>query len=285
MDLLQENGHSVSVLTRQSKRPLVIKAGIVQGDLLDPATYSRELKHADAIIHMAAVTHTNTPELYGKVNAEGTRLLLEAAVGEEFAGRFLFVSTRAVGEECGSYGASKARAEELVRLSPLEWTIVRPAEVYGASGREAISSLISMAQKSHVIPIPGWGQDRLAPVYIDDVLDGMVQALRCAHAVRKTYTLAGPEEMTYSELVERFLHLFDRKATTLPVPYAVLRAIACGCDLLRWSNPPIVTDQVERLRCFKSSDIAAAVQDLGYCPRCIEVGVQDHLADEITNRP
>ena len=284
MGLLQKQGHILTALTRREIPSHEAGIRFIPGDLLNPTAYAREVGHAEAIIHLAAVTHSPHPGTYDRVNAEGTRLLLETASASGFKGRFLFVSTRAVGDACGAYGASKSRAEELVRKSKTEWTIIRPAEVYGASGTEAISSLISMARSSRIIPVPGWGRDKLAPVHVDDVLGGIIQALGCVQAARKTYVLAGPEEMTYSELVGRLLRLNNRKAITLPIPYPFLRALAWGCARLGWRKPPIVADQIDRLRCFKSADILAAVRELAYCPRDIEAGVRACLADAPINR-
>ncbi len=60
--------------------------------------------------------------------------------------RFVHVSSLAAREpKLSMYGASKARAEELVRCSGLDWAIVRPPAVYGPGDKETLE-LFRMAK-------------------------------------------------------------------------------------------------------------------------------------------
>ena len=62
--------------------------------------------------------------------------------------RFVHVSSLAAREpKLSLYGASKARAEELVHSSGLEWVIVRPPAVYGPGDKETLE-LFRMASSA-----------------------------------------------------------------------------------------------------------------------------------------
>lgn len=239
----------------------------VPGDLLDPATYRQALAGATDVVHLAAATHLPDPAGYERVNVEGTRRLIEAAREAGLPGRVLYVGTRATGAACGAYGASKARAEDLVRQSGLAFVIVRPAEVWGLSSREALARLVDQVARGPVVIAPGSGGHVLAPVHAHDVVQALTQALARPEALGKVYTLAGPEAMTYLELVRR---LQDRAGVRRPVirpPLWVLSLAARAFALLGLSRPPLVPDQIPRLSCPKDTDIGPARRDLGFDPR------------------
>lgn len=267
--LLLDKGHHVIVLTRSPKASEPGRKRMLKGDLLRPETYASALGAADAIIHLAALTHSNDSQAYHRVNVEGTRRLLDAAKGNNFSGRFLYASTRAVGDACGAYGASKARAEELVTSSGLSWTILRPAEVYGASGTEAISALVRSAKASFLLPLPGRGEARLAPVHIDDVVNAFVSAAFHECLSGRIYTLAGPEELTYRQVAEKVLKYYRRKALLLPVPLMAFRLGALAFRMLGLEHPPLVADQILRLCCRKDANSESARRDLGFNPRSL----------------
>lgn len=267
--LLLDKGHRVIVLTRSPKASELGRKRFLKGDLLQPATYASALGSADAIIHLAALTHSNDSQAYHRVNVEGTNCLLNAAKEEGFSGRFLYASTRAVGDACGGYGASKARAEELVTRSGLSWTILRPAEVYGASGSEAISGLVRSAKSSFLLPLPGRGGARLAPVHVDDIIEAFASALSRDHSIGSIYTLAGPEELTYREIADKVLQFFGRKAFFIPVPLLVFRLGALAFRMLGLEHPPLVADQILRLCCRKDANSESARRDLGFNPRSL----------------
>ena len=78
-------------------------------------------------------------------NVTGTLAMLAAATAGGIH-RFVHVSSLAAREpKLSLYGGSKARAEELVERSGLDWTIVRPPAVYGPGDNETLE-LFRMAK-------------------------------------------------------------------------------------------------------------------------------------------
>ncbi len=259
----------VRVLSRRPRQSSA-DARWVAGDLREPDSLERACRGARRVLHMAALTHSRRRADYFEINVQGTANLLRAAAGAGVE-RFVHVSTRAVGAGGGGYSHSKELAERQVEAAGLPWVILRPAEVYGG-GRDPILELArSLAERSFV-PILGDGGTRLSPVHVDDVAPALVAALERDGALGRRYVLAGPEEMTYLELVARLeqaLGLPRRRRVHVPLVAARL-AIA----LASWLNAGgYVPDQIPRLLLVKSSDISAAVRDLGFLPRPLEDGV------------
>lgn len=267
----------VVVLTRATPASNHCGLTYLHGDILQPESYAHAIREADVICHLAGLTHSNDSRAYHRINVEGTRHLLDEARSQGFSGRFLHVSTRAIGPECGAYGNSKAQAEELVLNSGLRWTILRPAEVFGTSGNEAITALAAAAKKSAVIFLPGRGDHLLAPVHVDDVINAFASALVTGNGVGRIYTLAGPQELTYREIAEHIALHHGRKALYIPVPLGLLRLAAFAFHLLGFKRPPLVCDQIPRLCCHKRADIRSSQRDLEFNPRSLQQNLDASL--------
>lgn len=117
----------------------------IAGDILDPASLRQAVAGVSAIVHLAAVFRTPDEELIWKVNLEGTRNLIDAALAHAPEARFIMASTTHVydidatrpGREDDAvaptlaYPASKVAAEQALRASGLNWSIQRYGFVYG----------------------------------------------------------------------------------------------------------------------------------------------------------
>jgi nucleoside-diphosphate-sugar epimerase len=164
LDAALHKGHKVRALTRgaQPERKGVtwIKGSLDQNDALEELVSS-----ADAVIHIAGLTNTPNPERFEAANVEGTANMLSAAAAKDIL-RFVFVSSLSAREpELSAYGASKARAEELVKQSALDWTIVRPPGVYGPGDKDYLD--LFKAAKLGVVPVPPEGKSSL--IHVEDL--------------------------------------------------------------------------------------------------------------------
>ncbi len=255
------------VLSRRA-RPDAAGLEWVRGDLRDARTLSGICDGVDVVLHLAGVTRARRRAGYVATNVDGTAALVRAARSAGVS-RFLYMSSRAVGDGGGAYSESKARAEEEVLKSGLRFVILRPAEVYGADGGDPVSVLARWLEKRSFVFVLGDGADRLSPVYVEDVIGAILRALDHPGVDGRTYVLAGPEEMTYLGLVERLEAILGVPARKrIHVPPRAARALVGLANVLHIGR--VVPDQIPRLRSPKSSDIAAARRDLGFAPGRLE---------------
>jgi NADH dehydrogenase len=176
---------------------------LVRGDLGDPAAWENRLAGVDAVVHVAASTGKVREDEHMRVNVEGTRKLIEAA---KRAGvpRFLFVSTiAATFSELRHYpyGRSKVRAEELVRESGLEWSILRPTIVLGKRA-PAWHGLVGLA-KLPIMPVFGSGAARIQPVIVEDLADAIAEWIADDSLLGMDVDLGGPDTLTFEDLLRR----------------------------------------------------------------------------------
>ena len=167
-------GHEVKALTRRDQ-PAREGVQWVAGSLEDRDSLRELVTGADAIIHAAGVITAPDAAGFERGNVAGTLAMLAAATAGGVH-RFVHVSSLAAREpKLSLYGGSKARSEDLVRSSGLEWSIVRPPAVYGPGDKETLE-LFRMAKLGLMLMPP---HGRVFLIHADDLC-------------RLLLTLAGP---------------------------------------------------------------------------------------------
>lgn len=120
------------------------------------------------------------------------------------------------------YFRAKGEAERLVRESGLSYAILRPTVLFGTEGI-LFNNLAYMLRRFPAFAIPGKGDYRLQPIYVDDLAELAVNA---GHEERSlVLDAAGPETFTFDELVRlmakqvgshaRLLHMSPERALKL----------------------------------------------------------------------
>jgi nucleoside-diphosphate-sugar epimerase len=238
--LAVEAGHDVVALTRRSQNE---RRGVtwVQGALDNRQALQRLVEGADAVIHVAGVISAPDKAAFEAGNVTGTLALLAATTASGVR-RFVHVSSLAAREpDLSLYGASKARAEELVMRSGLDWAIVRPPAVYGPGDRETLE--LFKAARLGLVPLPPKG--RLSLIHADD-LSRLLLAL--AEPQAPAQLLVEPDDerengWTHREFADALAAAQDRRALVLPVPAAIIRFGARVDRLLRRGKAKLTPDR------------------------------------------
>lgn len=233
-------GHEVVALTRRSQEE---RQGVtwVQGALDNRQALQRLVEHADAVIHVAGVISAPDAAGFEAGNVTGSLGLLAAATASGVH-RFVHVSSLAAREpNLSLYGASKARSEELVQRSGLDWAIVRPPAVYGPGDRETLE--LFKAARLGLVPLPPKG--RLSLIHVDD-LSRLLLALADPDAPSKL--ILEPDDgraggWTHREFAAALAASQDRRALALSVPAAFLRLGARIDGVLRGSKAKLTPDR------------------------------------------
>ena len=247
-----------------------------QGDLGNPKLLAQNVEGVDTIVHMAALTHSTKESEYFRVNVAGTQNLVDACILKGVK-RIIFVSSRASSLDGGGYSLSKLKAEECIKKSGLNWLILRPSEVYGQKEGDTINKLIRWVERYPLVPIIGREQAKFSPIYIDDLVSAIEQLILEKELNYKTILLAGPEGLTFDELVDRIAEYFGVKRFKLHIPVVLVRIVAKVLSSLGINI--LVPDQIPRLLCSKDHDIHKTSALITYAPRKIEEGMALYLPD------
>ncbi|RYE91663.1 MAG: NAD-dependent epimerase/dehydratase family protein, partial [Myxococcales bacterium] len=236
---LLHRGEQVRVLarhasTKEAQWPAGVEA--VDGSMTDDeAALERAVQGCEVVVHLASLARLVSGEPgFEEVNIEGTRKLLAAC---ERAGVRRVVYISSLGAERGQspYHQSKFAAEGLVRGFSRQWTILRPANVYGP-GDEVISLLLRMVRTLPVVPTVDGGKQPFQPIWVEDVAQAIARSIDQADVVGRALDLAGPDLTSMDDVIDRLGNLTGRHPARVSVPgfLAVLGARAgtlLGLDL------------------------------------------------------
>ena len=212
------------------------KARVVQGDLLDPATYHAALAGCDAVVHLAAATGKASAERHFRDTARGTEALL-GACREAGVPRFLLVSSIAASfpDKRGyPYAQAKEQAERAVQGSGVRYAVLRPTIILG-EGAPLAKSLTMLAMLPAIL-LPGSRPVQVQPIDVSDTVGAMLAVLTADRFGNETFEVGGPEVLTMEELLQRIrvAHTGRRGLVLrLPVwffqaPLRVLEALGLG---------------------------------------------------------
>ena len=240
IDLALASGHDVRGLTRRDQ-PERSSVTWVKGDLSSRDAL-RELVHgADAVIHVAGTISATSAVGFEEGNVNGTLAMLAAATAGGLH-RFVHVSSLAAREpKLSLYGASKARAEDLVRSSGLDWSIVRPPAVYGPGDKETLE-LFRMAKLGLMLMPP---KGRLSVIHVDD-LGRLLLAM--AGPPAPSHTLIEPDDgkpggWAYRAFAQSLARAVGTRAAILSSPSLLLRLAARADQWIRGSNAKLTVDR------------------------------------------
>ena len=187
--------------------------------------------------------------------------------------RGVFVSTTAITTTLPAPTKGiRVAAEEEIRSSALEWTILRPTMIYGAPGDRNLSRLLAVLARVPVLPVAGGGRHLQQPVHVADVAGAVLSAVAEPATAGAIYDLAGPEPLAFAELLRISASAVGSRTRFVPVPLAPLVAAARCYERLS-AHPRIRAEQIQRLAEDKAFAIDDAARDLGYAPQPFAEGI------------
>jgi uncharacterized protein YbjT (DUF2867 family) len=217
-----------------------------QGDVTDPASVRRAMAGCEVVVHLVAIIQ-GKPEQFEQVMVQGLKNVLEVARGEGVR-RFVLMSALGTSEQTkdlSPYFSAKWRMEQAVKDSGLEHVIFRPSFVFGPGGG-ALKTFSRVVRLSPVIPVFGAGDQRVQPIWIEDVAEYFAAAIDRPEAANRTFELGGPDIVTYDELYDRIKRTLGKRRTKLHVPFGVMRVNAAILEALPGPSP-ITRDQLKMI--------------------------------------
>ena len=270
-------GHRVRALTLpgdpNAARLDGVDAELVFGDIARPETLEGLLDGVTTVYHLAGVILANDPSVFRRVNTEGTRNVVEAAVRAR-AKHFVFISSTSAIDPISEYARSKAAAEEIVRSAPgMAWTIVRPTLAYEHGGGLEFMGFLESLLKYPVVPFVGKGLAKKNPVFVEDIGRGLLAIAENPKSHGKTYDFCGGEEISIRDLAKLMLRHQGVSKPFLHVPLPICRAAAFVLEKTM-KNPPLTRYAISRIEQDAAPDNSEARRDLGYDPIGVTEGME-----------
>ena len=255
---LRAHNHKITIYSRNE---LPIRMGIttVTGKLDDAASLDHAMNGVDTVIHLAAVISPKNPAEFQTINVEGTQHILDACTRNKIS-RFIFMSSYVADPIFETpYGISKHRAEERVRGTTLNWTILRPTLIYGKD-TNPLTQLITLVSKYPIVPaIYGI----LQPISVADVADAVIKTISAPKSFKHTYTLAGDEPISTATLCKRIAHTLGLKRIILRLPPLFSRIMLRPATIV---SPGLATS-ITHLLNARPLSTEGAFHDFGWKPQ------------------
>jgi nucleoside-diphosphate-sugar epimerase len=293
---LRQRGHPVRALVRSPAAAVDLRAAgieLVEGDLRRIADVVEAAAGVERIYHIAAVFRTagHPDTFYREVNLHGTENVLEAAARHGVA-RTVHCSTIGVHGDVKEipctedspfnpgdiYQATKLAGELAARRAfdaGLPGVIVRPAGIYGP-GDLRFLKLFRMVH-GRTFRMFGSGETLWHPIYIDDLVEGILLCGEHPAAVGRTYILAGERWVTLNELVAAIAEAVGVTPPQGRLPFWPLATGAVLCEALcrpLGIDPPLHRRRVAFFIKNRAFSIERARTELGFNPSVpVEAGL------------
>jgi len=219
---------------------------LVQGDLRDAASLRRAVEGAEVVVHLVSIRQ-GSDEDFRRVMDRGTRDLV-AAAKDAGVRRFVLMSALGTSEETKDlvpYYRSKWAMEQTVRGSGIEHVIFRPSFVFARDGG-ILPTFRRLARVAPVTPIIGSGQQRIQPIWLDDVAAYFAAGVDKPEAANRTFELGGPDAVTWNEFWERLKRALGQRRPSMHVPMRLMRLNALVTERLP-GNIPLTRDLLTML--------------------------------------
>ena len=221
----------------------------VEAEYSDVAALERIMaaERPDYILHVAGVTKGSSYSDFREGNVMPTRNLIEA-VGREHpeAKRFVLVSSLAAYGPSASavpqresnpprpiehYGESKLEAERVVENESGEvpWTIVRPCAVYGPGDVDHFALFQSAVFGVSVFY--GNRDHRMSWIYVDECVEGIIDAAGHPQTEGKGYFLANEQILTWGDFQATVCEVIGKPVRELNLPEQLLWAGAFAGEI------------------------------------------------------
>jgi nucleoside-diphosphate-sugar epimerase len=286
----RQMGIEVRGIDRVADRSLNVMAG----DISSPGEWQRHAEGCETVIHTAAIVSLRSGlEDFYRVNVLGTHNALTAARSAQ-ARRFIQLSSVTVfGNDFPDgvsehhpvrllgvpYVDTKIAGEQVVlqahAAGEIEVTVIRPGDVYGPGSRPWLVLPLQEIRRRRVI-LPAWGRGIHSPIYIDDLVDGILAASTSETAAGQVITLSGGHGVTTREYFGHIGAMIG--ATRVPraptAPLLVLAGTQAAVDRLTRTAGEVNPNAIRYLTRSGTYSIEKAQRLLGFEPK---IGLQEGM--------
>ena len=245
-------------------------------DYGDAESLTPLLEGAWAAVHLVGILREGARSRYAEAHEQSAAALAQAAQ-RAACPRIVYISL--LGAESGAENpclASKGRAEALLLAAmPRATTVLQLPMVLG--GDDPASRALRARARRRALLLLGGGHHRDQPIDLRDVLAAIRSALDRPLGEAVRLPVAGPESLSYRDLVRRSAALLGRRPWIGPLPVSWARAAATAAE--RWlADPPLTRAMLDVLLRDDGVDPGPACRALGIALRPLEETLRHWIA-------
>ncbi|MBL4802982.1 MAG: complex I NDUFA9 subunit family protein [Emcibacter sp.] len=277
---LAKTGVRVRVAVRRPNSAMHVKPlgevgqiQVVQANVRDEGSVRAAIQGADAVINLTGILLESGVQKFKAVHTQGAETI--ARVSAELGVKKL-INMSALGANENSpsfYAQSKALGEKAVKQAFPDATIIRPSVIFGPG--DALFNRFAQVASLPLIPVFS-GDTKFQPIYVGDVVEVIVKALKDANMAGQTYELGGADTYSLRDMMKLAAKEALQKPFFLDVPDVAAPTMAFFFGIL-----PISVITLDQLRMLKTDNVvseeALGLVDLDIAPTLLEAVLPTYL--------
>jgi len=208
-----------------------------------------ESKGIDGLVHIGGATPNRAyAENSYDATILGTQFILNLAKKLKIK-KMIFISSISVTfPNPGRYAESKIIAEDYIKRSGINYTILRPETIIGPGALD-FSRLAENLRKRSFFPIIGLGNNLSQPISSKDMNEIINICLNDKKTDNKTYSCFGKESIKTKDMLRSIARVQGNSIKLLPIPYFIAYPTFFISNIIR----PKSGFNLERLRILSQS--------------------------------
>lgn len=239
---LVEAGYPVRTLIRPSSKSPSLPRGVAVDVAVSSLNDERGLRAAmvgvDTVFHLAGGEWHGPRASLMDIDIRGTRAVVNSA--KDAGVERLFYLSHLGADRASAYPVQKAKAiaEEFIRRSGLDYTILRTAILFGPN--DGLTTGLKRILKSFpfFFLCPGDGKVMLQPLWVEDLVTCLTWSLDDHETRNRIIDIGGPEYLSFQQIVELVMNEVRIHRIILNVPFPYLRVLTVVLESL-FPNLPV----------------------------------------------
>lgn len=224
----------------------------------DVDALARAFEGCEVVAHCAGINRELGAQTFDRVHVKGTEAVIAAAQRAGVTRVVMLSFLRARAGTGSPYHETKWIAEERIRASGLDYTVLKAGMIYGR-GDHLVDHISHAVQTVPLFATVGSRERPIRPVPVAEMVDVLVAAIE-GRLPRATVAVVGGEELLLSDAVRRVATVVGRRVAILPAPVWAIRALA---QVTEWTmRVPLVAKAQARMLAEGVAVVAPLALDL-----------------------
>jgi len=201
--LFTKKGIQVINIVRKNRITSVQSGTMLISNDLSEKYLAQRLEKCTALLHFIGQGKQTIQDDYEKVNVGLTKNAINLCKKAGIK-KIIYISGLGVHKNTTfGYFISKYKAEQEIIHSGLDYTIFRASYIVGKD--DPLSQILCKQIKNGKITIPGSGNYRMQPIFVEDAGEVFLQSIFNKKLSKKIIDLVGPQTITYNSVIKNFI--------------------------------------------------------------------------------
>lgn len=220
LPLLLKEGHEIICAVRNKERLSIdpdtrSKISIVEIDFLEPVAEGKiplDIEAAYFLIHSMSASTSDFDEMEAR-----TAHNFNNSINKTRVEQVIYLSGIVNDETLSKHLWSRKNVEEILSQGEFNLTVLRAGIIVG-SGSSSFEIIRDLCEKLPVMITPKWVLTKTQPIAIRDVMHFLTGVLGNRKTYNKSFDIAGPDVLTYKEMLQRYAQIRGFKNWIITVP-------------------------------------------------------------------